>query len=64
MFIKQGDTVEACQKLVSFDMSLIKECGFSVQTPAVVTNTKDFEDILFTNETSVEQGDYLITSAK
>lgn len=45
-------------------MSLIKECGFSVQTPVVVTNTNDFEDILFTNETSVEQGDYLITSVK
>ena len=64
MFIKQGDTVEAGQKLVSFDMNLIKERGFSVQTPVVVTNTNDFEDILFTNETSVEQGDYLITSVK
>lgn len=64
MFIKQGDTVEAGQKLVSFDMNLIKEREFSVQTPVVVTNTNDFEDILFTNETSVEQGDYLITSVK
>lgn len=64
VFIEKDDKVVAGQKLVSFDMDLIKERGFSVQTPIVVTNSNDFEDILFTNEDKVEQGDYLITSVK
>lgn len=62
VFVEQGDQVEAGQKLVKFDIDLIKERGFSVQTPVVVTNTNNFEDVLFTNADSVEQGDYLITS--
>lgn len=64
VFIEKDDKVVAGQKLVSFDMDLIKERGFSVQTPIVVTNSNDFEDVLFTNEDKVEQGDYLITSVK
>lgn len=63
-FVETDDVVEAGQKLVSFDIDFIKEKGFSVQTPVVVTNSNDLEDVLFTNETSVEQGDYLLTSVK
>lgn len=63
-FVETNDVVEAGQKLVSFDIDFIKEKGFSVQTPVVVTNSSDFEDILFTNESSVEQGDYLLTSVR
>lgn len=63
-FVEADDVVEAGQKLISFDIDFIKEKGFSVQTPIVVTNSNDFEDVLFTNETSVEQGDYLLTSVK
>ena len=63
-FVEADDVVEAGQKLISFDIDFIKAKGFSVQTPIVVTNSNDFEDVLFTNETSVEQGDYLLTSVK
>ena len=63
-FVQTDDVVEAGQKLISFDIDFIKEKGFSVQTPVVVTNSNDLEDVLFTQETSVEQGDYLLTSVK
>lgn len=63
-FVETDEKVQAGQKLVSFDIDLIKERGYSVQTPIVITNTNVFEDILFTNENSVEQGDYLLTSVK
>lgn len=63
-FVETDEKVQAGQKLVSFDIDLIKERGYSAQTPIVITNTNVFEDILFTNENSVEQGDYLLTSVK
>lgn len=63
-FVETDDVVEAGQKLVTFDIDFIKEKGFSVQTPVVVTNSNDLEDVLFTNETSIEQGDYLFTAVK
>ena len=63
-FVKQGDKVEPGQKLVSFDIAFINERGFSTQTPIIVTNLEQLEDVLFTDETSVELGDYLFTAVK
>ncbi len=63
-FVQTDDKVQAGQKLIAFDMDLIKERGYSIQTPIVVTNTNVFEDVLFADEKSVEQGDYLLTSVK
>ena len=64
IFVEENDQVEAGQKLISFDIDLINNRGFSTQTPVVVTNTNEFKDVLFANETSVERGDYLLTSVK
>lgn len=63
-FVQEKDKVTAGQKLITFDIDLIKKRGYSTQTPIVVTNTDAFEDILFTDETSIEEGDYLLTSVK
>lgn len=60
--VKQGDVVEAGQKLIEFDIEFIESNGLSTQTPIVVTNTNEFEDVLFTDGESIEQGDYLLTS--
>ncbi len=45
-FVNQGDTIKKGQKLVTFDIDLIKEAGFSTQTPVVVTNKQDYLDII------------------
>ena len=63
-FVQEKDKVTAGQKLITFDIDLIKKRGYSTQTPIVVTNTDAFEDILFTDETSIEEGDYLLTSLR
>lgn len=63
-FVEADEKVQAGQKLVSFDIDLIKERGYSVQTPVVVTNSNAFEDILFSGEASVDRGDYLLTSVR
>lgn len=64
VFIEQGQQVQAGQKLVSFDIDLIRERGYSAETPIIVTNTDDFEDVLFTDSEDIEQGDYLLTIVK
>lgn len=62
--VETGDQVQAGQKLITFDIDLIKERGFSTQTPIVVTNMAELEDVLFTDETTVTPGDYLLTAVK
>ena len=63
-FVQVGDQVTAGQKLVSFDMDLVKAAGLPVTTPIIVTNSADFTDILFTLEEQVAVGDYLLTAVK
>ena len=63
-FVQVGDQVEAGQKLMAFDLNAIKEAGLPVITPIVVTNTDDFTDILVTQESQVNSGDYLLTAVK
>lgn len=63
-FVQVGDRVEAGQKLMAFDLNAIKEAGLAVITPIVVTNTDNFTDILVTQESQVNSGDYLLTAVK
>lgn len=51
--VKQGETVKKGQPLVTFDMAAIKQAGYSIETPVVVTNAADYLDILETQKTSL-----------
>lgn len=59
--VKQGQKVKAGDSLVSFDIEKIKEAGYSTITPIVITNSKDFLDVLTTEEAEVTINDYLMT---
>ena len=59
--IKQGDRVVKGQNLLSFDMNFIKESGYSVVTPVVVTNYGDYCDIVATENKILELGNKIIT---
>lgn len=63
-FVQVGDKVSAGQKLSSFDLDVIKAAGLPIITPIIVTNTADFTDILVTQESQVNTGDYLLTAVK
>ncbi|CQR25393.1 PTS system, beta-glucoside-specific IIABC subunit [Streptococcus varani] len=63
-FVKVGDKVTAGQKLVQFDIATVQAAGLPITTPIIVTNTADFTDILFTQESQVKTGDYLLTAVK
>lgn len=61
-FVEIGDSIEAGQKLLEFDMEAIKAAGLPITTPIIVTNTSLYEDILVSQESEVQVGDYLLTT--
>lgn len=58
--VAQGDKVVKGQELVKFDMEAISAAGFSLETPIIVTNKSDYQEILPVTETKVKLGDALI----
>lgn len=59
--IHQGDKVKKGELLVTFDLESLLEEGYCIETPVIVTNTKDYLDLIETQETEVEFGDDIIT---
>ena len=43
--VAEGDSVEAGQVLLTFDMEQIKAAGYDVTTPVLVTNADQYEKI-------------------
>lgn len=64
IFVKQEDQVKKGDLLVKFDLSLIKEAGYSTVTPIVVTNTPNYLDVLDMNQEDVLQGEDFLTIVK
>lgn len=58
--VETGDTVTTGQKLILFDIALIKEAGYPVITPIVVTNSANYKEITSTDQTDVTSGDELV----
>ncbi len=48
--VKQGARVEAGDLLLEFDIEKIKEAGYSVHTPVIVTNTDDYSEVKKVNK--------------
>lgn len=58
--IKQGDQIKQGQLLVEFDMNKIKEAGYSLETPVLVTNYADLKEVKNTNASAVQLQETLI----
>ncbi|KAG2885076.1 hypothetical protein PC117_g25661 [Phytophthora cactorum] len=58
--VKQGEAVKQGELLLEFDMNEIKEAGFSLITPVIVTNSGDYLDVIETEKTSVTYHDDLL----
>ena len=59
--VKQGDVVKRGDLLLEFDIDYIKEAGYSVETPVVITNSDKYMDIIPTDAKKVVNGNDLIT---
>ena len=44
-FASKGDEVHAGQKLIEFDRKAVKEAGYDVITPVIITNSDDYEEV-------------------
>lgn len=60
-YIKNGDRITKGQTILNFDIDVIKEAGYSVVTPIVITNSSQFLDVVQTESKDVELEDNLIT---
>ncbi|WP_105124488.1 PTS system trehalose-specific EIIBC component [Streptococcus suis] len=63
--VKQGDTIKAGDKLISFDIDVIKAAGLIAETPVIVTNQTDFNtEVLGELPRSVERGQAILKATK
>ena len=60
--VQQGDKVKQGKLLIEFDIEKIKQAGYPVITPVVVTNFNDYRDIIPTESKNVNQGENLIST--
>lgn len=58
--VKQGQKVKAGEPLVKFDIETIKKAGYSVITPIVVTNSKNYHAVTTLKSGNVITGDTLL----
>ncbi|HEM6265855.1 TPA: PTS system trehalose-specific EIIBC component [Streptococcus suis] len=64
-YVKQGDKVKAGDKLISFDIDVIKAAGLVAETPVIVTNQTDFNtEVLGELPRSVERGQAVLKATK
>ena len=59
--IKQGDRVKQGDLLVEFDIKQIKEAGYQVTTPIIITNTVNYLDVIPTDAERVALDDPILT---
>lgn len=63
--IEQGDHVAIGQKLISFDMDIIKAAGLVTETPVIITNQDAFvADMSGEYPSHVKRGDKLMTAKR
>ena len=62
--IKKGDQVAVGTPLMTVDLAGIKSEGFSTETPIIITNSNDFEEMLPTDEKNVAVGQPILKLIK
>ena len=61
LFVKQGDKVKKGQLLLDVDLKLLREKGYSTQTPVLVVNPDDMSEIQVTDQKQTAVNDDFIT---
>lgn len=59
-YVQQGERVSRGQHLLSFDLAELKDKGYCLQTPVIITNTNDYLEILSTMQKEVMPDDVLL----
>ena len=57
---KQGDVVKRGELLLTVDVDKVKAAGYSLISPIVVCNSKDYKDVEVSNASEVNNGEFLL----
>ncbi|PEJ59596.1 PTS beta-glucoside transporter subunit EIIBCA [Bacillus sp. AFS002410] len=60
-YINQGDNVKAGDLLVEFDLVKIKEAGYEVTTPVIITNSRNYSEVNAVNKENIKENETLLT---
>ncbi|WP_085994124.1 PTS sugar transporter subunit IIA [Oceanobacillus senegalensis] len=63
-YVQQGDHVKAGDKLISFDMELVKERADSIISPVVITNFDSVEELVKSKEKAVLRGESVLLTVR
>ncbi len=58
--VQAGDNVKKGQELLKFDIDLIKEEGYSVVTPILISNYAEFNDLSVTKKETITSGELFL----
>ena len=62
-YVSQGDKVKVGDKLISFDIDMIKKAGYVTETPVIITNSDKCEvEVLEQLPQAVERGSQLMAA--
>lgn len=61
MLVSKGDKIKKGQPLIHFSKTEIKKAGYRDDVVVIVSNTKDFSDVVCTNNGSVRDMEPLLT---
>ena len=56
-----GDKVNTGDRLISFDIPAIREAGFDLTTPVLISNSDDFTDVLPHGTAQISAGEPLLS---
>jgi PTS system beta-glucosides-specific IIC component len=59
--VKDGERVNAGDLIMEFDLQAIKDAGYEIVTPIIITNTSNYLDVVPTKSASVNEKDKLLT---
>jgi PTS system beta-glucosides-specific IIC component len=63
-FVKENDKIKKGDLLIKFDIKKIKEKGFSLDTPIVISNSEEYMDVLTTDKEEINNTEQLLTLIK
>ena len=63
-FVKQGDKVKQGQKLLEFDMEKIKEEGYVMESPVIITNSENYRAVSVICGNEIQRGEVILQASK
>ena len=58
---KQGDTIKANEVILEFDIDKIKNEGYDVITPVIITNSDNYVDVILENKQNINKNENIMT---